>query len=135
MSANVEGIVNCAAYSDGRRIATIPIEDISEHLDEPNGFVWIGLHDPSSVVLKQIQEEFQLHELAIEDALRAHQRPKLETYGETIFVVVRTAQIREGSSKIDFGETHFFVAKNFIVSIRHGSSRAYADVRSRCEST
>jgi magnesium transporter len=135
MSSNVDGIVNCAAYSDGRRIATIPIENISEHLDEPNGFVWIGLHDPSSDVVKQLQEEFQLHELAIEDALRAHQRPKLETYGEILFVVVRTAQVRDGSSKIDFGETHFFVGKNFIVSIRHGSSRAYADVRTRCEST
>jgi len=84
MSHNVEGIVNCAKYSDGRRIATIPIEDISEHLD-PSGFVWIGLHDPSAAILKQIQEEFQLHELAIEDALRAHQRPKIETYGRQPF--------------------------------------------------
>jgi len=135
MKSNIEGVVNCAAYADGCRIATIPIEDISEHLDEPNGFVWIGLHDPSSSILKQIQEEFQLHELAIEDALRAHQRPKLETYGDTLFIVVRTAHIKEESSNIDFGETHFFVAKNFIVSIRHGSTRAYADVRARCEST
>jgi magnesium transporter len=135
MSSNVEGIVNCAAYSDGRRIATIPIEDISEHLGESSGFVWIGLHDPSGAILKQIQEEFQLHELAIEDAHRAHQRPKLETYDETLFIVVRTAQIKDQSRQIEFGETHFFVAKNFIVSIRHGSSRAYSDVRSRCEST
>ena len=135
MSESLEGVVNCAAYADGCRIATIPIEDISEHLADPNGFVWIGLHDPSSGILKQIQEEFQLHELAIEDALRAHQRPKLETYGDTLFIVVRTAQTKEGSSNIDFGETHFFVAKNFIVSIRHGSTRAYADVRARCEST
>jgi magnesium transporter len=85
-------------------------------------------------MLRQIQEEFSLHELAIEDAHRAHQRPKLETYGDTLFIVVRTAQMNP-ARQIDFGETHFFVGKNFIVSIRHGSSRAYSEVRSRCEST
>jgi magnesium transporter len=135
MSSSVEGVVNCAAYSEGCRIATIPVEAISDHLLEPNRFVWIGLHDPSGNILKQIQEEFQLHELAIEDALRAHQRPKLETYGETLFIVVRTVQMNYESRKLDFGETHFFVGKNFIVSIRHGSSRAYSEVRARCEST
>ena len=135
MSSNIEGVVNCAAYSEGRRIATISVEAISDHLSEPNGFVWIGLHDPSGNILKQIQEEFQLHELAIEDALRAHQRPKLETYSEVLFIVVRTVQMNYESRKIEFGETHFFVGKNFIVSIRHGSSRAYSEVRARCEST
>ena len=135
MNSNVEGVVNCAAYSEGCRIATIPVEAISDHLLEPNRFVWIGLHDPSGNILKQIQEEFQLHELAIEDALRAHQRPKLETYGETLFIVVRTVQMNYESHKLDFGETHFFVGKNFIVSIRHGYSRAYSEVRARCEST
>jgi magnesium transporter len=134
MTSNIEGIVNCAAYSDGRRVATIPVEDISEHLDDPNGFVWIGLYEPDEDMLKQIQEEFQLHDLAIEDAHRAHQRPKLETYGDTLFIVVRTAQINSQSHKIEFGETHFFVGKNFILSIRHGSSRPYSEVRARCES-
>src|SRR5215471_14891222 len=135
MSSNIEGVVNCAAYSEGHRTATISVEAISDHLAEPNGFVWIGLHDPSGNILKQIQEEFQLHDLAIEDALRAHQRPKLETYGEVLFIVVRTVQVNYESRKIEFGETHFFVGKNFIVSIRHGSSRAYSEVRARCEST
>jgi magnesium transporter len=135
MSSSTDGVVNCAAYADGLRIATIPIEDISEHLSEPNGFVWIGLHDPTEDLLRQIQGEFQLHDLAIEDAHRAHQRPKLEAYGDTLFIVVRTAQMNTETHQIDFGETHFFVGKNFIVSIRHGSSRAYSEVRSRCEST
>jgi magnesium transporter len=134
MSTSIEGVVNCAAYSDGRRIATIPIEDISEHLSDPNGFVWIGLYEPNEEILKQIQEEFQLHDLAVEDAHRAHQRPKLETYGDTLFVVVRTVQPNSQSGQIDFGETHFFVGKNFILSIRHGASRAYSEVRTRCES-
>jgi magnesium transporter len=135
MSTSHEGVVNCAAYTDGRRIANIPIEDISEHLDDPNGFVWIGLYEPSEEMLKQIQEEFHLHDLAIEDAHRAHQRPKLETYGDSLFIVVRTAQMNAETREIDFGETHFFVGKNFILSIRHGSSRPYTDVRTRCEST
>jgi len=135
MSSQVEGVVNCAVYSDGRRLKTIPIEDISEHLDDPNGFVWIGLHEPGEELLNELKEEFQLHALAIEDAHRAHQRPKLETYGETLFIVMRTAQMNPNSHDIDFGETHFFIGKHFLVSIRHGSSRAYSEVRSRCEST
>jgi magnesium transporter len=129
------GIVNCAVYSDGKRTADIRIEDISEVLKEPNGFVWIGLHEPDENLLKQIQEEFQLHELAIEDAHRAHQRPKLEAYGESLFIVLRTVQINPDSHELEFGETHFFLGRNFIVSIRHGYSRSYADVRSRCETT
>jgi magnesium transporter len=135
MSSFVESIVNCAAYDDGCRIATIPIEDISDYLAAEKGFVWIGLYEPGEDMLKQMQEEFQLHDLAIEDAHRAHQRPKIETYEDTLFIVVRTAQINQESRQIDFGETHFFVGRRFILSIRHGSSLAYSDVRARCEST
>jgi magnesium transporter len=131
----MDAIVNCAAYSKGKRIANIPIKGVSDVLKESDKFVWIGLHEPSEELLKQVQEEFQLHDLAIEDAHRAHQRPKLETYGDTLFIVLRTAQINETQRKIDFGETHFFVGQNFILSVRHGSSLSYAEVRSRCEST
>ncbi len=131
----MSGIINCATYSEGRRVANVEIGDISEALKVPERFVWIGLHEPGEDLLKQIQEEFQLHELAIEDAHRAHQRPKLETYGETLFIVLRTAQMNESRREIDFGETHLFLGRNFVVSIRHGSSRSYSDVRSRCEST
>ena len=127
-------VVNCGTYCDGRRVANIPIEDISEALKEPNGFVWIGLHEPSEELLKQIQHEFQLHELAIEDAHRAHQRPKIETYDDTYFIVLRTIHVNSETHEIEFGETHFFLGANFIVSIRHGSSRSYSDVRARCES-
>jgi magnesium transporter len=131
----MSGIVNCAAYSHGRRTSDIQIEDISEVLKVPEGFVWIGLHEPGEELLKQIKEEFQLHELAIEDAHRAHQRPKLETYGDSLFIVLRTVHINPSNHQIEFGETHFFLGKNFIISIRHGSSRSYSDVRSRCETT
>lgn len=135
LSSETEGVVNCAAYSDGRRVSNIEIEDISDVLLEPHGFVWIGLHEPNEQLLKQIKEEFRLHELAIEDAHRAHQRPKLESYGDTLFIVLRTIQVNPDNRQIEFGETHFFLGRNFIISIRHGSSRAYSDVRSRCEST
>ncbi len=127
-------VVNCAAYSDGRRVANVEIHNINEVLRQPEKFVWIGLHEPSTETLVKIQREFCLHDLAIEDAHRAHQRPKIETYGESLFIVLRTAQINHGQRKIEFGETHFFVGHNYLISVRHGSSISYAEVRARCES-
>jgi magnesium transporter len=129
-----EGIVACVAYQDGRRVGPVEIDDISEVLKEPDQFIWVGLHEPSEALLARIQEEFELHELAIEDAHRAHQRPKLEAYGDSLFVVLQTAQMNE-RHQIDFGETHFFLGSHFLVTVRHGSSLAYTDVRARAEST
>jgi magnesium transporter len=129
-------IVNCAAYENGCRVRNIPIEEISEVLKVPSQFVWVGLHEPDEPLLRQIQEEFGLHDLAVEDALRAHQRPKLEEYGDGLFVVLRTARLEEGGDgHIALGETHIFVGPKYIVSIRHGASASYADVRLRCETT
>jgi magnesium transporter len=128
-------IVNCAAYLEGRRIANVEIEEISSVLEHPEQFVWIGIQDPDEKTLVQLQQQFHLHELAIEDAHNAHQRPKIEMYGDTLFAVLRTAQINKVTHQTDFGETHFFVGHNFLVTIRHGSSISYADVRARCEST
>jgi magnesium transporter len=127
-------IINCAAYSHGRRITDVELSDVHEVLKDNNQFVWIGLHEPSEKVLEQVQLEFGLHDLAIEDAHNAHQRPKIEMYGDSIFVVLRTAQVNR-QHHIEFGETHFFVGANYIVSVRHGSSVSYADVRLRCESS
>jgi len=126
-------IINCAAYAAGQRLADVELFQVHEILNEPDKFVWIGLHEPSEEILGKVQDEFQLHDLAIEDAHRAHQRPKIELYGDSIFVVLRTAQMNQ-DAHIEFGETHFFVGPNFIVSVRHGSSVSYAEVRSRCES-
>jgi magnesium transporter len=131
----MDTIVNCAAYSKGRRVANIQINEVNQVLKEDDKFVWIGLHEPSEEMLTEVQQEFGLHDLAIEDAHRAHQRPKLEAYGSTLFIVLRTAQMNQVEQRIDFGETHFFLGSNFIISIRHGSSLSYKDVRSRCEST
>ncbi len=128
-----DSVINCAAYSEGRKVSDVTIADISEVLKEPDKFIWIGLHEPGADMLKKIQNEFGLHDLAIEDAHRAHQRPKIESYGDTLFIVLRTVQMHE--KQIDLGETHFFVGHNFIISVRHGSSLAYTEVRSRCEST
>src|SRR5688500_2239736 len=126
-------IVDCAAYSDGKRVAKVEVAQISRVLQKPNYFIWIGLQEPDDQLLKTIQKEFGLHDLAIEDALRAHQRPKIETYAETLFVVLRTVQMKD--KNVELGETHFFVGHNFIVTVRHGSSIPYVDVRARCEST
>ena len=128
----MEAVINCAAYSKGRRVSNIQINEVADVLKQTDKFVWIGLHEPSEELLQQVQREFSLHDLAIEDAHRAHQRPKLETYGETLFIVLRTASMNK-QKHIDFGETHFFLGENFIVSVRHGSSVAYTEVRSRCE--
>jgi len=128
-------VVNCASYINGRRVANVEISNIGEVLQHPEQFVWVGLHEPGEETLQQFQKAFCLHDLAIEDAHRAHQRPKIETFGDTLFIVLRTAQLNEVYHRIDFGETHFFVGSNFLITIRHGSSISYADVRSRCEST
>jgi magnesium transporter len=128
-----EKVVNCAAYRDGRRIATVEIADIRRVLEVPEQFVWIGLQDPGEDLLRQLQREFGLHELAVEDALRAHQRPKLEEYSDSLFVVLRPAELREG--ELLFGETHVFVGPNYIVTLRHGATSSYVPVRARCEST
>ncbi len=127
-------IINCAAYSQGKRTADIELRNVHHVLSATGQFVWIGLHEPAEEVLSQVQQEFGLHDLAVEDAHTAHQRPKAEMYGDSLFVVMRTAQMNK-EKHIEFGETHFFVGDNFIVTIRHGSSVPYAEVRTRCEST
>jgi magnesium transporter len=131
----MNAVINCAAYSNGRRIGNGQISDMGKLHQQKDVLVWIGLHEPDEDLLEQIQREFGLHDLAIEDAHRAHQRPKIETYGDNIFIVLRTAQMLNGKCPVLFGETHFFVGTNFIVTVRHGSSLSYEEVRSRCEST
>jgi magnesium transporter len=128
----VESVVNCVIYNAaGQRVRDLTVEEISDVLPTTDGFVWIGLHEPGVALLHKIQEEFSLHELAIEDAHRAHQRPKIETYGDGLFIALKTAQFRDGD--LHFGETHLFLGKHYVISIRHGESTGYADVRRRCE--
>ncbi|MBK9714425.1 MAG: magnesium/cobalt transporter CorA [Kouleothrix sp.] len=126
-------IVNCAAYAEGRRARNVEIDQVGEALELPGQFVWIGLHEPGEELLRQVQRQFNLHDLAIEDAHCAHQRPKLEQYGDSLFVVLRTAHVDRG--EITFGETHIFIGERYIVSVRHGVSLPYVDVRARVETT
>ncbi len=127
------GVVNCVAYAGGCRVADVAIEDISEVLKLSDQFVWIGLYEPGPELLQKVKEEFGLHELAIEDALLAHQRPKLERYGDSFFMALRTAQMNREKKAAEFGETHLFMGPRYIVSVRHGASLSYAPVRARCE--
>jgi magnesium transporter len=131
----MKGVVASIAYANGRRLGEVAIPDISDVLEQPGRFVWIGLHDPDDEALREVQEEFSLHDLAIEDAARAHQRPKLERYGDSLFAVLRTAHLDRPTGVIELGETHVFVGSNYVVSIRHGASRPYVEVRSRCEAS
>ncbi len=134
MPASSRGpVVACAAYAGGCRVADVAIEDISEVLTQDDRFVWIGLYEPDEPLLKEVQAEFGLHDLAIEDAHLAHQRPKLERYGDSLFIALRTAQPDRDQRRIAFGETHLFVGARYVVSVRHGASLSYADVRTRCE--
>jgi magnesium transporter len=128
-----QAVVAAAAYLGGRRIADISVDEAGEWSRRPGHVVWIGLHEPSLDLLRRLQAEFGLHELAIEDALKAHQRPKLEQYGDALFVVARTAQMIDG--RIAFGETHLFVGRGYVVSVRHGASTSYTPVRERCEAS
>jgi len=132
-AADPSTVIASVAYANGRRVAQIAIEEAGEWSRRPGHVVWIGLHEPSEELLRRVQGQFGLHDLAIEDAGKAHQRPKLEQYGDTLFVVARTAQMIDG--RIVFGETHLFVGQGYVVSVRHGPSRSYTPVRERCEAS
>ncbi|QDM14681.1 magnesium/cobalt transporter CorA [Tardiphaga sp. vice352] len=125
------GIVASSVYAGGRRVADVGIEEAREWAARPGHVVWIGLFEPSAELLERVRAQFDLHPLAIEDAGKAHQHPKVEQYGEALFVVARTAQMVDGA--IAFGETHIFVGRGYVVSVRHGASASYAAVRARCE--
>jgi magnesium transporter len=125
-------VINCVAYRfDGQRIGDISLDDISDVLKGPDTFVWVGLHEPSEALLDKLQEEFNLHDLAIEDAQHAHQRTKIEAYGDSLFVVAQTAQLVSGH--LAFGETHVFLGARYLVTVRHGASLSYAPARRNCE--
>ncbi|ACL62403.1 magnesium/cobalt transporter CorA [Methylobacterium nodulans] len=125
------GVVAAAVYAAGRRIAETSVAEAGTWARKPGHVVWIGLYEPSDALLHQVQAQFDLHPLAIEDAGKAHQRPKVEQYGSGLFVVARTAQLIE--RRIAFGETHVFLGRGYVVTVRHGASSSYAAVRQRCE--
>lgn len=131
--ANIEpGLVAASVYAQGRRVTDISIEQAGDWSKRKDHVVWIGLHEPSKELLQRVASQLGLHPLAIEDASKAHQQPKVERYGDALFVVARTAQIVDDQTA--FGETHVFVGTGYVVSVRHGASTSYKAVRARCES-
>jgi len=124
-------IMKCVAYQNGVSIGDVTIEDISEVLKLEHTFIWLGLREANSELLGQIQQEFGLHDLAIGDACAAHQRPKIEEYGDSLFIVLHTAHL--SGDQVEFGETHFFLGPRFLVTVRHGYSSSHSKVRERCE--
>ena len=127
-------IIDCAVYTDGkRRDGELALVDALEAASEPDSFVWMGLHDPSPTEFDAVRAEFGLHELAVEDAIAAHQRPKLEVYDEDVFVVLKTARYDEPTESVQFAELQLFVGANYVVTVRHGEASALADVRRTIE--
>src|SRR5699024_11565050 len=123
---------NCAAYDRNGQRSDIELDSSSDTLGrDDGGLVCVGLYEPDEDILEQVQQAFDLHDLAIEDAHNAHQRPKLESYGQSLFIAIHTAQ--SDSATIHVGETHIFVGRRYIVTVRHGASSSYAATRSRLE--
>ena len=127
-------IVDCAVYEDGRRrTEELPIEDACAAASEPGAFVWIGLFEPTQEEFDAISSEFSLHPLAVEDALSAHERPKLEHYGDTKFLVLKTADYDDEEETVHIGEIMCFVGEGFLITVRHGAAPELTDVRARME--
>jgi len=124
-------LINCVAYRDGRKLADIGIEEISSYVSQPDTLVWVALTEPSDAELANMQQEFGLHELAVEDAQSGHQRPKVEEYGDSLFVVLQTIELEGRELRI--GELDVFVGPSYVLSIRTRTRRGFGDVRARCE--
>jgi magnesium transporter len=128
-------VVDSAIYCDGARVASPrSLGETYQVLHEsPRSLAWIGLYRPDRRELESLAQEFDLHELAVEDAIQAHQRPKLERYGDTLFVVLKAARYRDATEHVEFGEVHLFVGPDFVVTVRHAEAPDLAAVRRRVE--
>jgi magnesium transporter len=124
-------LVNCVVYQNGRKLSDISTDEIHLFLNEPNCFVWVALRDPEPEELGVVQREFGLHELAVEDAQQGHQRPKIEEYGDCLFVVLHMLELEDGELAI--GEVNIFVGRNYVLSVRSRARRGFTDVRARSE--
>jgi magnesium transporter len=127
-------ILDCAVYRDGRRgEGDLALTEAGSACRSDGAFVWIGVYEPSEEEFDAIAREFDLHELAVEDAVDAHQRPKLEQYGDTLFMVLKTIRYVETTEAIEGGEILLFVDRDFVVTVRHGQASALGEVRRRCD--
>lgn len=128
-------VVDCAVYRDGQRVGgKVSLDDALQRAsDHGGGFAWIGVQDPSPEVVHAIAEHFGLHPLAVEDAVHAHQRPKLEVHGDSLFLVLKTARYVDSHELVDLGEVMVFVGPHFVVTVRHGGASPLTDVRHELE--
>jgi magnesium transporter len=129
-------IVDCAHYKDGQRQheGKLDLEEAAKCVTgEPGEFVWLGLFEPNAAELHEVAEKFHLHELAVEDAERAHQRPKLEDYEDSYFIVLKTARYDQEAERVHFGEVHLFAARNYVIAVRHGEGSELGPARKRLE--
>jgi len=124
-------LVNCVAYQDGRKLADIQKREIKSYLQHPGAFIWVALKDADAAELAEMQDEFGLHELAVEDAQHGNQRPKIEEYGDSLFVVLHTVEV--AGEELHPGEVDVFVGRNYVLSARRKSERGFQEVRARCE--
>jgi magnesium transporter len=124
-------LINCVAYHNGRKLADIPVSEISSYVARPDCFVWVALADPEPAELEAMQQEFGLHELAVEDAQHGHQRPKIEEYDHALFIVLHLIELNDG--EINVGEVAIFADTNYVLSVRSRALRGFTDVRARCE--
>jgi magnesium transporter len=124
-------LVNCVAYEEGRRLKDIDLREIHTYLARPGCFVWVALKDATDAELEQMRGEFDLHPLAVEDARHGHQRPKIEEYGDQLFVVLHTVEV--AGDDLSVGEVDVFVGPNFVLSVRQRTERGFQDVRARAE--
>ena len=124
-------LVTCAVYQDGKKLAEITKREIHEYLHRPNCFVWVALRDAGDEELLEMQEEFGLHDLAVEDARHGHERPKIEEYGDSLFAVLHI--VEKAGDDLSVGELDIFVGRNYVLSVRNRAERGFADVRARCE--
>jgi magnesium transporter len=128
-------IVDCAHYKDGSRQhdGPLPIDEAARRCEEDDGFVWVGMHDPDPAELREVAKRFDLPELAVEDAMQAHQRPKLEDYENGYFLVLHTARYLDDVEEVEFGEVHVFSGAKFVITIRHGAASDLHPARQRLE--
>lgn len=124
-------LINCVSYQDGHKLSDIPVAQISDYVQRKDCFVWVALRDAQETELKQMQEEFGLHALAVEDAHNGHQRPKIEEYGDSLFAVIHTVELIKG--ELQLGELNIFVGENYVLSVRNRSKQDFLGVRQRCE--
>ena len=124
-------LISCVAYEDGKKLADIVKEDISKYVRRPECFVWVALYEPTAEELVEMQREFGLHELAVEDAQHGHQRPKIEEYGDSLFAVLHTVEIVD--DELQIGEVDVFVGRNYVLSVRSRTKQGFKNVRERCE--